>query len=124
MVTRSRDCHSARMRVRWGQTLEGIHFAGATSIPGPSGGPARPDGCRGMTADVVGDYRVASYPLVRGARSQVPDGKHHAYLEQAKTTVCGFGLGEMQRFSGLRFIASPPSARCSMCDRIVRAAAR
>jgi hypothetical protein len=70
------------------------------------------------------EYRVASFPLVRGAHGQVPEGKHHAYLDQAKATVCGFGLGEMQRFSGLRFSASPPSARCLMCDRIVRAAAR
>jgi hypothetical protein len=77
-----------------------------------------------MTGRRLSDYRVASYPLIRGAHAQVPEGKHHAYLEQAKATVCGFGLGEMQRFSGLRFSASPPSARCTMCDRIVRAAAR
>jgi hypothetical protein len=78
-----------------------------------------------MTGRRVTDYRVASYPLVRGGtHSRVPEGKHHAYLEKAKATVCGFGLGEMQRFTELRFSASPPSSRCSMCDRIVRAAAR
>jgi hypothetical protein len=78
-----------------------------------------------MTGRRVTDYRVASFPLVRGgAHSPVPEGKHHAYLDPSKTTVCGFGLGEMQRFGDLRFTASPPSSKCVMCDRIVRAAAR
>jgi hypothetical protein len=70
-------------------------------------------------------YRVAAYPMVRGRiLSQVPESKHHAYLDQARTTVCGFGVAEMQLFPQLRFTASPPSARCVMCDRVVRAAAR
>ena len=78
-----------------------------------------------MTGRRVTDYRVASFPLVRGgAHSPVPEGKHHAYIDASKTTVCGFGLGEMQRFGDLRFTASPASSKCVMCDRIVRAAAR
>jgi hypothetical protein len=85
--------------------------------------------CPGSRGDVavnqLAAYRVAAYPMVRGRiLSQVPESKHHAYLDQARTTVCGFGVAEMQLFPHLRFTASPPSVRCVMCDRVVRAAAR
>jgi hypothetical protein len=73
----------------------------------------------------VNDYRVAAYPSRRrGTVGEVPEGKQHAFLAGAKTTVCGFGLAEMRLFKQLRFTGQPPSVRCSMCDRTVRAAAR
>ena len=86
---------------------------------------ARDPGSREMALRGVNDYIVAAYPRIRGRHaSDIPESKHHAYLEDASTTACGFGLGEMQRFSNLRFLGSHPSVRCAMCDRIVRAAAR
>lgn len=74
----------------------------------------------------VHDYRVAAYPLVRGHRpsGDAPEGKIHAYLLGAKTTVCGFGLAEMRQFKHLAFRTAPPRARCTMCDLRVRAVDR
>lgn len=75
---------------------------------------------------VANDYRVAAYPLVRGQRppGDAPEGKIHAYLLGAKTTVCGFGLGEMRRFEHLAFRNATPGSRCTMCALRVRAAER
>lgn len=71
------------------------------------------------------DYRVAAFSSrLHHEIGGVPEGKQHAYLEGAEVTVCGFGLIGMRRFSQLRFSDSALSTRCSMCDRIVRAAAR
>jgi hypothetical protein len=70
-------------------------------------------------------YMVAAYPSRRGsAIDEQPQGKRHAYLEGARSTVCGFGLGEMRRFTQLRYSDQDPTVRCFMCERIVRAAAR
>jgi hypothetical protein len=71
------------------------------------------------------NYRVAAFSSRLGREvGAVPEGKHHAYLEDAKATVCGFGLAGMRRFSPLQFSTSPPDARCAMCHRIIRAASR
>jgi hypothetical protein len=68
---------------------------------------------------------VAAFPSRLGREvGGVPEGKQHAYLGDAKVTVCGFGLVGMRRFATLRFAESPATARCLMCERIVRAAAR
>ncbi|WP_151081898.1 hypothetical protein [Nocardioides cynanchi] len=73
----------------------------------------------------MNDYRVAAFSSRLGRDvGEVPEGKQHAYLENAKVTVCGFGLVGMRRFSTLRFSQSPHAARCLMCARIVRAGAR
>lgn len=68
------------------------------------------------------DYRVAAFPRSHRDVSEVPVGKQHAYLEGGEATVCGFGLLRMRTFRQLPFSASPPSKRCPLCDRIVRAA--
>jgi hypothetical protein len=75
-----------------------------------------------MTVD---DYRVAAYPAVGGrVAADAPEGKSHAYLVGAKTTACGFGLGQMRTFGNLSFKGQPPSVRCSICVLRVRAASR
>ena len=72
------------------------------------------------------DYRVATYPVVRGRRfpQGAPEGKNHAYLRGTKTTACGFGLVEMHAFDTLLFVEQPHADRCSICERRVRAASR
>jgi hypothetical protein len=74
----------------------------------------------------VHDYRVAAYPAIARAPfavSSATEGKVHAYIFGAETTVCGFGLGQMRTFGKL-FLRQPPSLRCSICDQRVRAASR
>jgi hypothetical protein len=68
---------------------------------------------------VVNDYKVAAYPSGRGRAGRVPEGTRHAYLKDAQTTACGFGLVELRLFSALRFSYQPPAVRCRMCTRIV-----
>lgn len=71
------------------------------------------------------DYRVAAFSSRPGFEvGASPEGKQHAYLEDAKDTVCGFGLAAMRRFNQLPFSESPTEARCPMCDRLIRAASR
>jgi hypothetical protein len=78
-----------------------------------------------VKADALNDYRVAAYSSRRGRRvGELPEGKQHAYLDGARVTFCGFGLGEMRLFNQVRFGDQAPALRCAMCDRIVRAAAR
>ncbi|WP_151082597.1 hypothetical protein [Nocardioides cynanchi] len=67
-------------------------------------------------------YRVAAFPRSSRDADKVLVGKQHAYLEGVRATVCGFGLVQMRRFEQLPFSASPPSERCLLCDRVVRAA--
>ena len=69
----------------------------------------------------VNDYMVASHPARDRTSSQAPEGKCHAYLPGASTTVCGFGLSTMQRFASLRFNAQAPAVRCPLCARAVGA---
>jgi hypothetical protein len=77
------------------------------------------------TLVTVDNYRVAAYPAVGGrGGAEVPEGKSHAYLDGANATACGFGLGQMRTFGKLSFKDQPPSVRCSICDRRVRAASR
>jgi hypothetical protein len=72
------------------------------------------------------DYRVAAPPrrkVRRPAADYVPDGKLHAYVKGAETTVCGFGLELMQRFEDLKFSLMNPAERCPQCARTARAGA-
>ncbi len=64
-------------------------------------------------------YLVASHRERQRVDSQTPQGKRHAYLPGARTTVCGFGLNAMQRFASLRFELEPPAVRCPLCARAV-----
>ena len=81
---------------------------------------AQPCDHRGMP-----DYRVAAFSSRLGREvGTAPEGKQHAYLEDARATVCGFGLSGMRLFSRLRFSTTPSDAKCMMCERIIRAASR
>ncbi len=71
------------------------------------------------------NYRVAAFSSRLGREvGASPEGKQHAYREDAKDTVCGFGLAGMPRFNQLPFSDSPTEARCPMCERLIRAASR
>ncbi len=71
------------------------------------------------------EYRVAAFsqrPIrLTSPPGQAPEGKHHAYLEGAATTACGFGLNNMRLYADLRFSRQQPSVRCPLCARIVGA---
>ena len=69
----------------------------------------------------MNDYLVAAHPGGYASTSQAPEGKRHAYLTGASTTVCGFGLDAMRRFADLRFSLEPPAVRCPLCARAVAA---
>jgi hypothetical protein len=68
---------------------------------------------------LVKDYLVAAREEHRNGR-QVPGGKRHAYLRGARTTACGFGLDQMERFADMPFSHQPAAARCPLCARAVR----
>ena len=73
----------------------------------------------------IGKFRVACRSAVGGSGAEYAlEGKVHAHLIGAQKTACGFGLGMMRTFSTLYYMDQPPSARCSICDRHVRAARR
>jgi hypothetical protein len=73
----------------------------------------------------VGDYHVACCSAVRGRDPEdAPGQKVHAHRAGAQKTACGFGLAMMRTVSTLPYLDQPPSTRCPICDRHVRAAAR
>jgi hypothetical protein len=73
----------------------------------------------------VGVYRVAAFsPTHYPRRGDRPEGKRHAFLDGARTTVCGFGLSGMQTFVHLEFELENPADQCRQCARTVSAAGR
>jgi len=55
------------------------------------------------------------------ANPRAPEGKRHAYLRGNRTTVCGLGLDQMQKFADLPFSHELPSVRCPLCARVLSA---
>lgn len=71
------------------------------------------------------DYHVACRSPVAGRDAEDErGGKVHAHLAGAQKTACGFGLGLMRSMGKLSYLDQPPSTRCPICDRHVRAACR
>jgi hypothetical protein len=115
-----------------GASIPRYHEAGTLkrlTMPAEVSGPQRDrvDGACEATWDnlVVNDYMVAAHdsrrPQVPGESPQV---KHHAYLDGATTTACGFGLMSMRLFSHMRFSRQEPAMRCPICSRMVGAGDR